>query len=153
MSRAAASVHLLDVNVLVALFDPAHIHHEAAHDWFEGVREDGWATCPLSENGFVRVVSNPGYPGRRTTVADAADRLHRMCGETRHVFWPDDVSLLDPDRVRASHLAGHGEVTDAYLLALCVAHDGALATFDRNIHLEAVKGAAARNVAAVPAGR
>ncbi len=74
------------MNVLVALFDPAHIHHDAAHDWFGAHREDGWATCPLTENGFVRVLSNPAYPGRRTTVADAVDRLGRLARSGGHTF-------------------------------------------------------------------
>jgi predicted nucleic acid-binding protein len=68
-------VTLLDVNVLVALFDPVHVHHEAAHKWFGQNRKSGWATCPLTENGMVRVLSNPAYPGRRTTVHDAIRRL------------------------------------------------------------------------------
>ena len=87
--------HLLDVNVLVALFDPAHLHHDAAHCWFEAEGRSGWATCPITENGFVRVLTNPAYPGRKTTVADAADRLRRFTGSGGHAFWADDVSLLD----------------------------------------------------------
>ena len=131
-------IHLLDVNVLVALFDPGHIHHEAAHAWFAVAREEGWATCPLTQNGLVRVLSNAAYPGRRTTVADAVDRLRRFTGSGGHTGWPDDLSILDPARVDAGHLAGHGEVTDAYLLALAVHDDGTLATFDRAVRREAV---------------
>ena len=133
-------IHLLDVNVLVALFDPAHIHHESAHRWFSEAREGGWATCPMTENGLVRVISNPAYPGRRTTVADAVSRLRRFAGSDAHTHWVDDVSILGEGTFDASHLTGHREVTDAYLLALCVQHDGALATFDRSIRTEAVPG-------------
>lgn len=132
--------HLLDVNVLVALFDPEHIHHEAAHAWFAAVRDGGWATCPLVENGLLRVLSNPAYPGRRTTVADAVARLRRFTRSGYHTWWSDDVSLLDPSVVEPAHLSGHRELTDAYLLALAVRHRGALATFDRTVRTAAVPG-------------
>jgi uncharacterized protein len=86
-------VALLDVNVLIALFDPAHVHHEAAHAWLEVNRKYGWATCALTENAFVRVLSNPAYPGRGTTVGDAVLRLQVFCSEQEHEFWPDSISL------------------------------------------------------------
>ena len=144
-------IHLLDVNVLVALFDPAHIHHDAAHAWFERARPSGWATCPITQNGFLRVVANPAYPGRRTTVGDAADRLRRFLGSGGHQFWPDDVSLLDDRVARTASLAGHREITDAYLLALALRRGGRLATFDRSIRLAAVSGAEASHVVVVGA--
>jgi len=145
-------VHLLDVNLLVALFDPEHVHHEAAHAWFGSVKGAGWATCPLTENGLVRVLSAPAYPGRRTTVADAVDRLRRFTQSGDHVRWPADVSLLDPDRVEAGHLTGHREITDAYLLALAVRHDGALATFDRSLRTAPVVGAGGEPLAVLAPG-
>jgi len=86
-------VALLDVNVLIALFDPSHVHHEAAHRWFGKNRRSGWATCPLTENAFARVLSNPAYPGSRTTVQDAAARLGTFCSDRQHVFWNDSVSI------------------------------------------------------------
>lgn len=132
--------HLLDVNVLVALFDPQHIHHDAAHRWFSTARVTGWATCPITENGLVRVIANPAYPGRRTTVADAADRLMRFTRSGHHSRWPADISVLDPDHVDVRHLTGHREITDAYLLALAVRHRGALATFDRSVRTISVPG-------------
>ena len=138
---ALTATHLLDVNVLVALFDPAHIHHEAAHGWFGTFGSAGWATCPLTENDLVRVISNPAYPGRRTTVADAIDRLRSFTESEAHAFWPDDVSLLQPRCVDGSYLAGHQEITDVYLLTLAVHHSGALATFDRKVRSQAVLGA------------
>lgn len=128
------------MNVLVALFDPGHLHHQAAHKWFARTREGGWATSPQTENGFVRVVSNPAYPGRRTTVADAVARLRRFAASGHHTPWPDDVSILREQVLDPSHLAGHGEITDAYLLALAVHHQGALATFDPSIRTSAVPG-------------
>lgn len=134
-------ISLLDVNVLVALFDPAHCHHEAAHRWFEAQRGTGWATCPLTENGFVRVVSHPAYPGRRTTVEDAVRRLARFRSSGGHSFWPDQVSICEPTAVDFHHLRGHQQITDLYLLLLAVHHRGRLATFDRSIPVKAVAAA------------
>jgi uncharacterized protein len=139
-------VALLDVNVLVALFDPAHVHHEAAHAWFGANRKNRWATCALTENAFVRVLSNPAYPGSRTTVEDAAARLRAFCSEGPHVFWTDSVSVREDGRFRWKHVQGHRQLTDVYLLALAVASDGRLATFDSTISLRAVQRAEGRNL-------
>jgi uncharacterized protein len=139
-------IALLDVNVLVALFDPAHVHHEAAHAWFRFNRRGRWATCPLTENALVRVLSNSSYPGRRTTVADAAERMRSFCADRLHVFWPDAVSVRDPGRFRWNHIQGHRQLTDVYLLALSVSNEGRLATFDSTISLKAVQGAAPENL-------
>ncbi len=132
---------LLDINVLIALFDPEHIHHDAAHAWFGSRGRSPWATCPLTENGFVRIVSSPSYRGRETTVQDASHRLRRLCQREDHVFWPDSLSLRDPDHITAGNIRGHRQVTDVYLLALAVRNDGVLATFDTSIHAVAVPGA------------
>ena len=132
---------LLDVNVLVALFDPSHVHHEKAHAWFGQEGGTGWASCPITENGFVRVISNPKYGGRRTTVGDAIHRLRVFRQAGRHAFWPDGFSILDPTLFDASRLSGHRQLTDAYLLGLAVRNDGRLVTFDRSIPTEAVVGA------------
>ena len=132
---------LLDVNVLVALFDPSHLHHELAHEWFGQKGGAGWASCPITENGFVRVISNPKYGGRRTTTGDAIHRLLVFRQAGGHAFWPDDSSILDPALFDASQLSGHGQLTDAYLLGLAVRNDGQLVTFDRRIPTEAVVGA------------
>jgi uncharacterized protein len=137
---------LLDVNVLLALFDPTHIHHDAAHDWFSVTGCRGWATCPLTENGFARVLSNPAYAGRRTTVGDALARLDQFTRHEEHVFWSDDISLRDRKRLDARRLSGHREITDAYLLALAVHNAGTLATFDRGVRVEAVVGAGSRHL-------
>jgi toxin-antitoxin system PIN domain toxin len=145
--------HLLDVNVMVALFDADHIHHGAAHAWFGSARESGWATCPLTENGLVRVLSNPAYPGRRTTVADAVERLRRFTLSGNHTRWPDDISILGPDYVVPDQLTGHREVTDTYLLALAVSHGGTLATFDQSVRTGAVVGAKERHLVLIPPGR
>lgn len=135
-------IGLFDVNVLVALFDPEHLHHEAMHDWFGEHRGRGWATCPLTENGLVRVLCNPKYPGRRTTVNDAVDRLRRFRESGDHVFWPDSVSLCEPGGIDTRHVAGHRQLTDVYLLMLAVANGGRLVTFDRTIRRHSVPDAA-----------
>ena len=137
---------LLDVNVLVALFDPEHIHHETAHSWFGGLGSSRWATCPLTENGLARVVSNPGYPGRRTTVADAMSRLRLFCDQQHHLFWPDSVTVRDFALFNSASIQGYKQVTDVYLLALAVANDGVLVTFDRSITPSAVVGASEHQV-------
>lgn len=139
MSRVA----LVDVNVLVALFDPDHVHHEAAHDWFAQEGRAAWATCPITEAGFVRVLSSPAYAGTVSRANDLAQRLRRFCASGGHVFWPDGVSLLDPAVFDLSRVAGHRQLTDVYLLGLAHTHRGRLVTFDRTIPLRAVKGAAA----------
>lgn len=138
-------IALLDVNVLIALFDGTHVHHDTAHRWFADHRHQGWATCPLTENGFVRVIANPSYPGRRTTIGDAIDRLRQFADQPDHHFWPDVTSLRD-DRFRPRHVGGHRQLTDVYLLALAVHHQGRLTTFDRSIPLQSVDGATAENL-------
>jgi uncharacterized protein len=135
-------IALLDVNVLVALFDPAHLHHEAAHAWFARNRSHRWATCPLTENALVRVLTNPSYPGGRTTVEDAASRLRTFCSDRLHLFWPDSMSIRNAGRFRWNHVQGHRQLTDVYLLALSVSNEGRLATFDSTISVRAVQGAA-----------
>ena len=131
---------LLDVNVLIALIDPSHVGHDSAHRWFEAERETGWATCPITENGVIRIVGNPKYPntpGSTAVVTKIVNRLHALPG---HVFWPDDISLVDVDYVDTAQVLTSAQVTDTYLLALAVAHDGKLATFDRRLSVQAVKG-------------
>lgn len=150
MSAGPERPYLLDVNVLVALFDPGHIHHDTVHHWFAAHGVAGWASCPLTENGFVRVLSNPAYPGRRTTVADAAARLLEFAEGTAHVFWSDDVSLLDPERFDIRALGGHRGITDAYLLGLAVRNSGALVTLDQGIRRDAVRGAEPQHIVHLP---
>ena len=134
-------VVLLDVNVLVALFDSAHVHHEAAHDWFSDHRAQGWATCPVTENGFVRVLSNPAYGLERLRGQAIAERLNKFRASGHHAFWPDAVSLCDGTLFNLGMASGHRQVTDIYLLGLAVRMKGCLATFDRSIPLKAVVGA------------
>ena len=142
MSRTA----LLDVNVLVALFDPDHVHHELAHDWFADAGRSGWATSPVTESGFIRVLSNPAYRGTVARAADLAGRLRRFCDSGGHVFWAAELSLLDGSLFDLSRIAGHRQLTDVYLLGLAQSRGGRLVTFDRTIPVRAVKGATAASL-------
>ena len=139
------SVYLLDVNVLVALFDPAHPNHQDAHQWFAANRQRGWATCPLTINGCVRVISGPAYRTVEATTADVVSYLRILCSSPEHEFWQDSISLLDESLFRP-RLIGHRSITDIYLLGLAVLRDGALATFDRSIPLKAVVGSSGRHL-------
>ena len=133
-------IALLDVNVLVALFNPDHVHHEAAHAWFSANRSYGWATCPLTENGLVRILANVAYTGGHESTLSIRKRLDAFCLSGNHVFWPDQLSLREE---RCFRLAGvtHGQITDVYLLGLAAENEGRLATFDRRIPLQAAIGA------------
>ena len=142
---------LLDVNVLVALFDPDHVHHDIAHDWFADNRHAGWATCPITENGLVRVVANPSYGSPNVRAADMVERLRRFCASGGHQFWPDGPSLRDRKVFDVACLAGYRQITDVYLLALARVHRGRLATFDRSIPIRAVRGATIRDLAVLAA--
>ncbi|MEO8678793.1 MAG: TA system VapC family ribonuclease toxin [Vicinamibacterales bacterium] len=142
MSRAAR-VALLDVNVLVALFDPDHVHHEIAHDWFADRESDGWATCPITENGFVRVVANPAY-GSGVRSGALVENLRKFRGaSSRHAFWPAAASLTDDTLFNTAMVSGYRQLTDIYLLGLAHKMGGCLATFDKTIPLKAVVGAKA----------
>ncbi|MBI5282722.1 MAG: VapC toxin family PIN domain ribonuclease [Candidatus Solibacter usitatus] len=135
------SVALPDVNVLVALLDPAHPNHDAAHAWFRVHRSRGWATTPLTINGCVRVLSNPAYPTVECTPAEVVESLKVIMASPSHCFWPDTLSVADESAIHPQLLSGHSQITDACLLALAVANDGRLVTFDRRIPVKAVAGA------------
>jgi toxin-antitoxin system PIN domain toxin len=132
------STALLDVNVLIALFDPQHVHHEAAHDWFAEDAAAAWATCPVTENGFVRVLSALGSPPLR--AATLITHLRKFCASPGHEFWPDAISLTDTTLFELSY-GSHRNLTDIYLLGLAHKKGGRLVTFDRTIPLKAVVGA------------
>jgi toxin-antitoxin system PIN domain toxin len=142
-------VALLDVNVLVALFHPDHIHHEAAHDWFADERRHGWATCPITESGFLRIVLQLAAGDARVRAEQVAKDLRAFRRSGKHVFWPDSVSLEDATLFNAAHIGGHRQVTDVYLLGLATRMAGRLATFDRTIPLKAVAGATAASLAVI----
>jgi toxin-antitoxin system PIN domain toxin len=130
---------LLDVNVLVALIDRAHVHHEAAHAWFQRDGAQSWATCPLTENAMLRIIGHPRYPGSPGPPAAVAPSLVSLRDHAGHCFWPDDVSLADRDLVDDTRLLTSAQVTDTYLLALACSQGGQLATFDRRLVTAAVK--------------
>lgn len=133
---------LLDVNVLIALIDPAHIQHNVAHEWFAAQGHKSWASCPLTENGVLRIVGHaryPNTPGGPSAVAPLVVGLRALPG---HVFWPDDISLLDTTKFDVARLLTSGQVTDSYLLALARAHNGQLATFDNRLVTAAVRDGA-----------
>ena len=137
---------LLDVNVWVALFDDAHVASARANELIEtpGIKI---ATCPLLENGVIRVLNLPSY-GRRGALGIMAVRqqLVNACAALDHEFWPDSVSLRDDAAVDFTRVHGHNQITDLYLLALAVKHDGTLVTFDQNIPLQAVRGASTQHL-------
>jgi len=130
---------LLDVNVLVALFDQDHVFNNAAHRWFEANAASGIATCPLTENGLVRILSHPGYSKQlQLPPSEIIRRLDNfLTGQNNH-FWQDRLSLRDPAHFVQSRILGSKQLTDIYLLGLAVYHGGRLVTFDRNIPLPAV---------------
>jgi len=129
---------LLDVNVLIALLDPAHVQHDAAHEWFARHGQQAWATCPLTENGVLRIVGHSRYPNSPGTPAAVAQLMATLRALPGHAFWPDDISLLEAGRIDATRVLGSAQVTDTYLLALAGAHRGQLASFDRRLITDAV---------------
>ena len=136
---------LLDVNVLIALLDAAHVHHARARGWLEANIGEGWASCPITQNGCVRILSQPGYP-QSIPIAQAAERLRRATLTPHHAFWPDTVSLLDPECVDVGRVHGPKQLTDTYLLALAVHHDGRLISFDSSLVRNAVAAATANHL-------
>jgi len=141
---------LLDINVLIALLDPDHIFHDRSHHWWRGQARNGWASCPLTENGVVRIMSNPAYSkAARFSPGDLIQRLDQFASQTNHEFWPDDLSLRDKTVFARERLHSSRTLTDIYLLALAIQHRGCLATFDQAIPLSAIRGASAENLSAV----
>lgn len=131
---------LLDVNCLLALLDEFHPQHDAASTWFERNVEQGWATCPLTQNGYLRIRSQRGYPNTVSAV-EAREHLLAATSSRYHLFIADDISLLDDALVRYRELSSHRRITDVYLLALAVSHELRLVTLDTGIPLYAVQGA------------
>lgn len=124
---------LLDVNVLIALVDPNHVHHDPAHLWFARVGRRRFATCPITENGLLRIVGNPRYPASPGPPSAVLPSLVAIRALSGHQFWPDDASLADPKYGASSFLTTHSRVTDGYLVGLARARRGRLATFDHRL--------------------
>jgi uncharacterized protein len=131
---------LLDVNVLIALLDAGHLHHSLAMSWLDREIHHGWASCPITQNGCIRIMSQPAYPAN-IAAAQVAERLGEAAANPSHEFWPADVDLLGTKVFDWMRILGHRQVTDAYLLALAVRHQGRLVTFDQRISPQSVLGA------------
>ncbi len=136
------STCLLDVNVLIALLDRHHVHHPLAYSWFKEDTRLCWASCPLTENGVIRILSSNAYPNASLSVGQATALLVRLREFASHRFWPDDVSLLDPDLFQPDYISHSKQVTDIYLLGLAKRQKGKLVTLDRRISQSAVASAA-----------
>jgi uncharacterized protein len=138
---------LLDVNVIIALLDPDHIFHDRAHDWWAANAKSGWASCPIVENGVVRIMSNPGYNDKdHFTPGELVLCLRTFAQKTDHEFWPDDLSLRDEKIFATERIHSSRLLTDFYLLALAAKHSGKLATFDQGIPVSSVRIAGAKNL-------
>lgn len=131
---------LLDVNVLIALHDQDHVHHHQAARWLTQHAKLGWASCPITQNGCLRIMSQPGYPNAQPLAVLLA-MLRRSTQAREHAFWPDDTSALDSGAFEHRHMHSARQLTDLYLLSLAVRHGGRLVTFDQRIPMSAVRGA------------
>jgi hypothetical protein len=136
---------LLDINVLLALLDADHVDHRKAADWFRSEVSGGWASCAVTQLGFVRIMSQPSY-GTSVTTNEAIGRLADAVATEHHQFWPCDVALTDAAVVERGRVLGPRQVTDVYLLALAVAHGGRFVTMDRHVQLSAVPAASEQSL-------
>ena len=138
-------IALLDANLLIALFDQAHLHHQEAHRWLTRNRGAGWATCPFTQIACIRVLSHPSYPGR-LTVADMGRRLQRATTAPDHSFWHASLPPCDATHFALEKVLTPKPLTDLYLVALAVANQGRLVTFDQGISLSALPNAKPENL-------
>ena len=125
---------LLDLNLLLALAWPSHVHHGNAHMWFEREGSASWATCPLTQLGFIRLSSNPAFTSDAVTPTAALAALEAMTSIDAHGFWADEIDCSTEAFSAGGRMVGHRQVTDAYLLSLARAHSGCLATLDKRMH-------------------
>ena len=128
---------LLDINVLIALSWPQHVHHSDAQRWFARIRGDGFRTCPLTQAGLVRIISNPSFSKQAVAPTVGLELLDRITSLPEHEFWPDDLTLSQAMPPGLAIL-GHRQITDAYLVALAAARGGIVATLDRGMQALAV---------------
>jgi uncharacterized protein len=138
-------IYLLDVNVLVALAWPNHIYHASARKWFREQKDNGWASCPTTENGFIRVSSNTQIIPEAKSPREAALFLQDLIALGSHSFWSEESSILNERWVSISKIHTHRQITDAHLLSLAMSHRGCLATFDRGISQLLPENAKAEN--------
>ncbi len=136
-----STIALLDVSVLVALFTARHVHHDVSHDWFSDNAGAGWASCPITEGGLLRILGNPARTGEHLALPRLLENLKAFTDNTTHTFWPDTLSLRDERAFNVEAVRGHQQLTDVYLLGLAVKHGGRFVTLDQRVPLAAVKGA------------
>lgn len=113
--------------------------------WFARHAREGWASCPLTQNGCLRIMSSPSYPNAQPVQA-LVNRLAEACAERMHQFWPDEPSLLESTVFDATRIHGPRQITDVYLLGLAVRNGGRFVTFDGRIALDAVRAATDRDL-------
>jgi toxin-antitoxin system PIN domain toxin len=131
---------LLDINVLIARTDPAHGFHQRAKEWLLTLKNASVATCPMTENGFLRIYGHPSYPEGPGSPQAAKPALNAIRLLPGHTFIPDDVAIGDTSLIPSMERVGHQQLTDLYLLALAVSHGAMFATFDRKIDPSLVIG-------------
>lgn len=136
---------LLDVNILIALLDAAHVHHRLATAWLAQNIHHGWASCPITQLGCVRIMSQPAYPNVQA-AAEVAERLRCAAMDPHHEFWAADVDTLGTGSIDWSRILSSRQVTDSYLLALAVAKGGRFVTFDQRVLAETVNRAQSGNI-------
>ncbi|MEE9395843.1 MAG: TA system VapC family ribonuclease toxin [Methylococcales bacterium] len=124
---------LLDLNVLIALAWPSHIHHLPAHQWFAQEQKNGWATCPITQSGFVRLSSNPKVLPEAVSPNEALQLLDQITRLSNHLFWQDSITLSEAIIFQQANIIGYRQVTDAYLLSLALHNKGHLTSFDKGI--------------------
>jgi len=148
LNSTTEAAWLLDVNALIALINPLHMHHDRMDRWFSENSFAGWATCPIVENGAIRVLSQPSFATGPYTPAEAAGALRALYGirPSHHRFWSDEVSLIDNSLFSISQIVGPKQVTDAYLLGLAAKHNAKLVSFDRTLPWQAIRNGTAQLV-------
>ena len=140
---------LLDINVVIALLDQGHVLHRAPTRWLERELAQGWATCPITQNGVVRIMAQPAYPNPQPAALVAA-RLAEACRHPSHLFWPAPINLLEEGLICWDNLLGPRQITDAYLLALAATRGGRFATFDQRVGVAVVPAASDANLCVIP---
>ena len=139
---------LLDINLIVALLDSAHVFHRSAQTWLEKEILNGWATCPITENGVIHIMSQNAYPNS-LPPSKIAERLAEACQHPTHEFWPKTISLLTDGMIRRQNLLSPRQITDAYLLAIAVVNQGKFVGFDQHTNLRVISRATPTNLLVV----
>jgi uncharacterized protein len=132
--------YLLDVNILIAILDPEHVHNIRAQQWFESEGHRHWLTCPTTQNGVIRIMSGPAYSSVDATPARVMESLESLVSVGGHQFVPDAISMLDNAIIVRPHMLATKQVTDSYLLAIAVTNNAMLATLDQRLATDAVRG-------------